>query len=190
MKKIIWLVAFLPLLYIVYKFAWGIPYLDSVAAFIYEHGGKSLGKLPNDPLKFAADTLGINAIHFLIATLSISPLKSYLKINLIKHRRLLGLWAFAYTFMHSLFFFIVENEGKFSLMIEDAYKRPFVFFGLSAFLILFMMALTSPKKLFAKFVKWHKLVYLAVVFIIFHFVMSQKIIAFDVAVYVGILAGY
>ena len=75
------------------------------------------------------------------------------------------------------------------MMYADMQKRPFVFFGMSAFIILLMMALTSGKKLFRKFVKWHKLVYLAVVLIIFHFIMSQKIIGFDVAVYVGILAG-
>ncbi|PHR56331.1 MAG: hypothetical protein COA44_08205 [Arcobacter sp.] len=189
MRKIIWFVAFLPLLYILYKLSWGFEYPRYVARFIYEHGGDFLGKFPNDPLKFFADLLGITAIQFLIATLTLTPLRSYLHINLLKYRRLLGLWTFAYAFMHSLFFFIVDNEGKVSLMIEDAYKRPFVFFGLSAFLILFMMALTSHKKLFSKFVKWHKLVYLAAVFISLHYMMSQKVIGFDVMMYVGILVG-
>jgi len=189
MKKIIWFVAFLPLLYILYKLSWGFEYPRYLARFIYEHGGGFLGKFPNDPLKFIADLLGITAIQFLIASLTVTPLRSYLKINLIKYRRLLGLWTFAYAFMHSLFFFIADNEGNINMMIEDAYKRPFVFFGLSAFFILLMMAITSPKKLYSKFVKWHKLVYLATVFIALHFVMSQKIIGFDVAVYVGILVG-
>jgi len=187
MKKIIWFIAFLPLIYILYKLSWGFEYPRYIASFIYEHGGSFLGKFPNDPLKFIADLLGITAIQFLIASLSVTPLKSYLKINLIKYRRLLGLWSFAYAFMHSLFFFIADNEGNISMMIEDAYKRPFVFFGLSAFLILFMMAITSHKKLFSKFVKWHKLVYLAAVFISLHFIMSQKVIGLNVSVYVGIL---
>ncbi len=189
MKKIIWFVAFLPLLYIVYKMAWAFEYPRYIAAFIYEHEGSFLGKFPNDPLKFTADLLGINAIHFLIATLSVTPLRSYLKINLVRYRRLLGLWTFAYALMHSLFFFIAENDGSLLQMINDAYKRPFVFFGLTAFLILTMMALTSPKKLYAKFVRWHKLIYLATVLIALHFMMSQKVISLDVAVYVGILAG-
>jgi len=188
MKKLIWLVAFLPLLYIVYKLSWGFEYPRYVAAFIYENGGSFLGKFPNDPLKFIADLLGITAVQFLIATLTVSPLKSYLKINLIKYRRLLGLWTFAYAFMHSLFFFIADNEGNINMMITDAYKRPFVFLGLSAFFILLMMAITSHKKLFAKFVKWHKLVYLATVLISLHYMMSQKVIGLDVAIYVGVLA--
>jgi len=188
MKKIIWFVAFLPLLYILYKLSWGFEYPRYVASFIYEHGGSVLGKFPNDPLKFIADLLGITAVQFLIASLSVSPLRMYLKINLIKYRRLLGLWTFAYAFMHSLFFFIADNEGNLGLMIEDAYKRPFVFFGLSAFVILLIMALTSHKKLFSKFVKWHKLVYLAAVFISLHYMMSQKVIGLDVITYVGIIA--
>ncbi|MDF1881066.1 ferric reductase-like transmembrane domain-containing protein [Sulfurimonas sp. MAG313] len=186
-KKIIWFVAFLPLLYIIYKLSWGFEYPRYVASFIYEQGGSFLGKFPNDPLKFIADLLGITAIQFLIATLTLTPLRMYLKINLIKYRRLIGLWTFAYAFMHSLFFFISDNEGNVKMMIEDAYKRPFVFFGLAAFLILFMMALTSHKKLFPKFLKWHKLVYLAAVFISLHYMMSQKIIGLDAASYVGVL---
>lgn len=189
MKKIIWFIALLPLLYIAYKLGWGFEYSRYISSFIYENGGSSLGRFPNDPLKFTADLLGISAIHFLIVTLSITPVRTYLKINLVKYRRLVGLWTFAYAFMHSLFFFIAENEGSLSLMYTDMIKRPFVFFGAGAFLILAMMAITSPKKLYAKFVKWHKLVYLATVFIALHYMMSQKVIGLDVAVYVGILAG-
>jgi len=179
----------LPLLYIIYKLSFGIAYVEVVSNFIYSHGGSFLGKFPNDPQKFMADLLGITAIQFLIASLSVTPLRTYLKINFMKYRRLLGLWAFFYAFLHSLFFFIADNEGSFSLMYEDMMKRNFVFFGATAFAILTLMAITSHKKLFARFVKWHKLVYVAVVLIIFHFLMSQKIIGFDVAVYVGILAG-
>ena len=179
--------AFLPILYILYKLSWGFEYPRYIVQFIYEHGGGILGKFPNDPLKFIADLLGITAIQFLIASLSITPLKSYLKINFIKYRRLLGLWSFTYAFMHSMFFFIADNEGDISMMIEDAYKRPFVFFGLSAFMILFMMAVTSHKKLFPNFIKWHKLVYLAAVLISLHYMMSQKVIGVNVTVYVGIL---
>lgn len=189
MKKIIWCIALLPLLYIAYKLGWGFEYSRYVSSFIYENGGDFLGKFPNDPLKFAADVLGINAIHFLIVTLSITPIRTYLKINLVKYRRLVGLWTFAYAFMHSLVFFIADNEGSLALMYADMIKRPFVFFGAGAFLILAMMAVTSPKKLYAKFVRWHKLVYLGTVFIALHYMMSQKVIGLEVAVYVGVLAG-
>ncbi len=189
MKNIIWFIALIPLLYIAYRLGWGFEYSRYISSFIYENGGSFLGRFPNDPLKFTADLLGISAIHFLIVTLSITPVRTYLKINLIKYRRLVGLWSFAYALMHSLFFFIAENEGSLSLMYADMIKRPFVFFGAGAFLILAMMAVTSPKKLYAKFVRWHKLVYLATVFIALHYMMSQKVIGFDVAVYVGILAG-
>jgi len=172
-RIIIWFIAFLLLIYIAYKLAWGFEYTRDISFYIYHHVWSALGKLPNDPLNFMADILGINAIHFLIATLSVTPMRTFLKINLIKYRRLLGLWAFAYTFMHSLFFFVADNEGNLGLMYEDMLKRPFVFFGASAFVILLMMAITSPKKLFAKFVKWHKLVYLATVLIAVHFMMLQ-----------------
>ncbi len=189
MRKIIWFIAFLPLLYIVYKMGWEVEYLHHVSHFVYKNGGSFLGTFPNDPLKFTADLLGITAIQFLIATLSVTPLKSYVKINLIKYRRLLGLWTFAYAFMHSLFFFLADNEGSLSMMYADMLKRPFVLLGAIAFLILLMMALTSAKKLYAIFVKWHKMVYLATVLIALHYMMSQKVIGMNVMVYVAILTG-
>jgi len=173
----------------VYKLGFEIPYLRYVSSFIYENGGSFLGKFPNDPQKFMADLLGLTAIQFLILSLSVTPLRLYFKINFMKYRRFLGLWAFTYAFLHSLFFFIADNEGSLSLMYADMLKRPFVFLGASAFLILLMMALTSSRKLFSKFVKWHKLVYLAVFLIALHFMMAQKIIGADVFMYVGILAG-
>jgi sulfoxide reductase heme-binding subunit YedZ len=188
-KTIIWTIAFLPLLYVAYKLSWGFEYTRSISSFIYHNGGSSLGKLPNDPMKFMADLFGITALQFLIATLGVTPLKSYLKINLLKYRRLLGLWTFAYALMHSLYFFLAENEGSFELMYADMLKRPFVLFGASAFLILTMMAVTSHKKLFAKFASWHKLVYLASVLIALHYMMSQKVIGTNVAIYVVVLAG-
>ena len=189
MRKIIWLVALLPLLYLSYRLAWGIDGLRDVSRFIYDHGGGSLGKFPNDPLKFTADLLGITAVQFLIATLAVTPIKLYFKINLVKYRRLLGLWTFAYALMHSLFFFIADNEGSISMMYADMLKRPFVFFGAAAFMILLMMAITSHKNLFSKFVKWHKLVYLAAVLISLHYMMSQKVIGVNVMLYVGLLGG-
>lgn len=187
-RKIIWLIACLPLLYLAYKMAWGFEYTQNIASFIYDHGGSFLGKLPNDPLKFMADLLGITAVQFLIATLSVTPLRLYLKINLVKYRRLLGLWTFAYALMHSLYFFLGVNEGSFAMMFADILKRPFVLFGAGGLVILAFMAATSTKKLFARFVKWHRLVYLAAVLIALHYMMSQKIIGLHVALYVAVLA--
>ncbi|MCJ7766265.1 MAG: ferric reductase-like transmembrane domain-containing protein [Thiovulaceae bacterium] len=109
-------------------------------------------------------------------------------MNLLKYRRLLGLWAFAYALMHSLYFFLAVNEGSFVMMFADVLKRPFVLFGASALVLLAFMAVTSTKKLFARFIKWHRLVYLAAVLIALHYMMSQKIIGLHVAVYVAVLA--
>ena len=183
------MIAISPLLYLAYKLSWGFEPTSNIASYIYHHGGSFLGKLPNDPLKFMADLLGITAVQFLIATLSLTPLRLYLKINLLKYRRLLGLWTFAYALMHSLYFFLGVNEGSFAMMFADIIKRPFVLFGAGALVILAVMAATSTKKLFARFAKWHRFVYLATVLIALHYMMSQKIIGLHVAIYVGILAG-
>jgi sulfoxide reductase heme-binding subunit YedZ len=112
-----------------------------------------------------------------------------MKIDLLAYRRLLGLWTFAYALMHSLYFLLLKNAGSPALIYAGMLKHPFVIFGAAALLILAIMALTSPKKLYTKFASWHKPVYFASVLIALHYMLSQKVIDLDVALYVGILAG-
>ena len=179
-RIIIWVLAFTPLFYGSYVFFWTIGLLPESLTGI-------IGEKVAEPVKFILDLSAITAVQFLMASLFVTPLKKFLKINLMKYRRLLGLWAFTYALIHfSLFLMQLFLDTGFDpeSMYEELIKKPFIFIGLIAFLILLFMALTSFKKLYAKFVKWHKLVYIVIVLVSIHFMMSQKILSTTEGIYI------
>jgi methionine sulfoxide reductase heme-binding subunit len=176
----IWLLALTPFVYGSYVFFWTIGLVPESFTGI-------IGEKVADPVKFILDLAAITAVQFLMASLFVTPLRKYLKFNLVKYRRLLGLWAFTYALIHvSLFLMQLFLDTGFdpASIYEELIKKPFIFIGLIAFLILLFIALTSLKKLYAKFVKWHKLVYVAIVLVSIHFMMSQKILSTTEGIYV------
>jgi len=179
-KTFIWILALTPLVYGSYVFFWTIELLPESMTGI-------IGEKVADPVKFILDLAAITAVQFLMASLFVTPLRKFLKINFMKYRRLLGLWAFTYALIHfSLFLMQLFLDTGFDpeSIYEELIKKPFIFIGLIAFLILLFMALTSFKKLYAKFLKWHKLVYVVVVLVSIHFMMSQKILSTTEGVYI------
>ncbi|MDD5212698.1 MAG: ferric reductase-like transmembrane domain-containing protein, partial [Sulfuricurvum sp.] len=144
-------------------------------------------RIPTDPLKFLSDLVGNSALWMLAITLLVTPLRSYLGINLLRYRRLLGLFAFFYALVHALLFIGVDQQFDLLGVNHEVASKPFIAFGMGAFLILLLMALTSSKKLYAKFRSWHKLVYIAVVFIAVHYLMSHKTVTLTHVAVVGTL---
>jgi len=129
----------------------------------------------NDPIKYIFTCTGQSAIVILAISLSLSPIKKV--INLLKYRRMIGLFAFFYAFLHFLNFYILDAQLDFSFVVKETFDKPFVYLGMISFVILFFMALTSTKKLFAKFNKWHKLVYVILVLVVIHASMAQKVLS-------------
>lgn len=189
MRVLIWLGALSPLVYAALRFSvefhpqWLHDVLVSLEPYIHV----TLTKVPADPLKFLSDLVGNSALWLLAITLLVTPLRSYIGINFLKYRRLLGLYAFFYAFIHALLF--IGGDQQFDLIgvKHEVVSKPFIAFGMGAFLILLLMALTSTKKLFAKFRSWHKLVYIAVVLIAIHYLMSHKTVTLTHVAVVGTL---
>jgi sulfoxide reductase heme-binding subunit YedZ len=126
----------------------------------------------SDPIKYIYTYTGVCAIVLLFFTTSISLIKK--KINLIKNRRMIGLFAFFYAVLHFTNFYVLDSELDIEFVIEESIDKPFVYLGMISFLILLFMAITSVKSLFKKYNKYHKLVYLVLVLITIHFIMAQK----------------
>lgn len=189
MRIIIWIGALLPILYAVIRFSAELhpAWLSDILLFIEGYIRVVLTKIPNDPLKFLSDLSGNSALWLLALTLLISPLRSYLKINLLPYRRLLGVFAFFYALLHAMLFMAIDQQFNIAGVIHEVTSKPFIAFGMGAFLILLLMALTSTKKLFSKFKGWHKLVYIAVVLISVHYLMSHKTVTLTHVAVVGTL---
>lgn len=181
MRIIIWIGALLPIVFALLRFSaeFHPAWLNHFLFFIEGYVHLSLTKFPNDPLKFLINLSGESALWLLALSLTITPLRSYLKINLLPYRRLLGLFAFFYALIHALLFIGIDQQFDIAGLIHEVRTKPFITFGMGAFLILLLMALTSTKKLFVNFKGWHRLVYIAVVLIVVHYLMSHKTITWD-----------
>ena len=82
------------------------------------------------------------------------------KINLMKYRKEIGLLGFSYALLHLLNFIILDAQFDFQFVIKETLDKPFIYLGMIAFFIILFMAITSTKKLYKKYNKYHKLVYL------------------------------
>jgi len=189
MRILIWMGALLPIVYAALRFSveFHPQGVRDILLFLEPYVQVTLTKTPSDPLKFLSDLVGNSALWMLAITLMVTPLRSYIGINFLKYRRLLGLFAFFYALIHALLFIGVDQQFDFIGVNHEVVSKPFIAFGMGAFLILLLMALTSTRKLFVKFKLWHKLVYIAVVLIAVHYLMSHKTITMMHITVVGTL---
>ena len=88
------------------------------------------GGLGPDPVKTVEQNLGLTGLKFLIAVLTISPLRRHFGISLIKYRRALGLLAFYYILMHLLTWVALDFEFHWGEMLKGIVKRPFITIGM------------------------------------------------------------
>ncbi len=138
------------------------------------------GKLGANPVEFFLRTTGVLTLLFLLVTLSVTPLrKGFGWNNLIKFRRMLGLFAFFYGFLHLITYSIFDKSLRVSAIVEDVWQRQFIAVGMLAFFILIPLAITSTngmvKRLGGKnWARLHRLTYVAGVLGVIHFYMIVK----------------
>lgn len=132
-----------------------------------------------DPVKTIIHFTGMGALNLLLLTLLVSPLARLLKQpQLIKVRRVLGLYSFTWALLHLSNYLIFDLQLAINTFVEDIIKRPYITVGICAFLILLALAITSPRamqrKLGKHWQKLHMLVYPASLLIALHFIWSVK----------------
>jgi len=102
------------------------------------------GDLTANPIEFLTHATGDWTLRFLIVTLSITPLRRMLRLpDLIRFRRMLGLFAFFYGCFHFTMWFGVDKFFNLHDMIDDIAKRRFITVGLLGFLLMVPLAITS-----------------------------------------------
>ncbi|MDX1809960.1 MAG: ferric reductase-like transmembrane domain-containing protein [Sulfurospirillaceae bacterium] len=128
-----------------------------------------------DPIKYIYIITGRTALILLMITLSASILRRV--VNFMKYRKLLGLFSFFYAFLHFLNFIILGTQFDLALVAKETYEKPFVYLGMISFAVLLFMSITSTKKLFVKYHKWHRLVYIVLILLTIHASMAQKVLS-------------
>ncbi len=99
--------------------------------------------IPN-PLEFIQHGTGDWTLRFLVFTLTITPLRQLLRLpELIRFRRMLGLFAFFYACLHFTTYLVFDKFFDVHEIWKDVYKRPFITVGFLAFTLLIPLAITS-----------------------------------------------
>lgn len=152
------------------------------------------GELGANPIAEALNNLGLVALIFLIASLACTPLKTLFGWGWpIRLRRMLGLFAFFYGALHLLTYSGLDQGLDIRAIWRDVTKRPFIFVGFAAFVLMVPLALTSTAASVKRLgnVDWkrlHRLAYLSGVLGIIHFVLRVKKDVREPAIY-GIVLG-
>jgi sulfoxide reductase heme-binding subunit YedZ len=138
------------------------------------------GNLGPNPVETLQHTTGDWILRFLIFTLCITPLRKLLKLpELIRFRRMLGLFAFFYACLHFLTYLGPDQNFSLAAMSKDVYKRPFITVGFTAFVLLIPLALTSTaasiRRLGGR--RWqmlHRLIYISAICGVIHYYWLVK----------------
>lgn len=149
------------------------------------------GQVGPDPAQAITERLGIAAFQLLLVTLAVTPLKKVTGWSgWIRHRRMLGLFAFFYAVLHVLAFlqFIL---GWGDLWVTFT-RRPYIVLGAFAFLLMVPLALTSTKAMMKRVGRnWkplHRLIYVSAVFAWLHFLWQARSDVTEMVVYGLVLA--
>jgi sulfoxide reductase heme-binding subunit YedZ len=137
------------------------------------------GTLGADPVAILLNQLGYLALVFLTGTLLVTPLRLAAELRFaVPLRRMLGLFAAFYASLHLLTYAVVDQGLAWGAIGADIVKRPFILAGFSAWLLLVPLAATSTdaamRRLGKRWLRLHRLTYLAGVLAALHFVLRVK----------------
>jgi sulfoxide reductase heme-binding subunit YedZ len=133
-----------------------------------------------NPIEVITHSTGDWTLILILTTLSITPLRRLThQYWLIGIRRMVGLFAFFYAFLHFLTYIWLDKFFDFHEMLKDIAKRPFITVGFSAFVLLIPLALTSTawsiRRLGGKnWQRLHRLIYATSVLGVIHYLWLVK----------------
>ena len=138
------------------------------------------GELTANPIEFITHATGDWTLRFLVITLCITPFRKILHLpELIRFRRMLGLFAFSYACLHFTTYIWLDKFFDLSEMWKDIVKRKYITVGFTAFLLLIPLAVTSTtgwiRRLGGK--RWqllHRLIYFSAALGVIHYYWMVK----------------
>ena len=150
--------------------------------------------ISGDPVETMTEVTGEWGLRFLLLTLAITPARKIFKFpDLIKFRRMLGLFAFFYAFCHLSVYVVFDQFFDWIAIWNDTLEKKFVFAGMLALILMIPLAITSTngwvKRLGGKrWQKLHKLVYIIAIAAVTHFIWLVKADLSEPLIYALILS--
>lgn len=154
MKVLIFLVALVPLLRLIY-----LGFTNDLSA---------------NPIEFITRSTGTWALVLLCVTLAMTPLRMLTGSSIwIRYRRMLGLFSFFYACIHFGIWIWLDLDFDLIEMWKDVVKRPFITMGFLSFVFMIPLALTSnhwaQKKLGRRWSFLHRTIYVMAGTVILHY---------------------
>jgi sulfoxide reductase heme-binding subunit YedZ len=145
-----------------------------------------------NPVETITHFTGDWALRFLLITLSVTPIRILTRYaQVLRFRRMLGLYAFFYSLLHFTAYVWLDRELDMSTVLTDIAKRPYITVGFTAFVFLIPLAVTSTRgwirRLGKRWLQLHKLVYIIATLGVLHYLWLVKADILEPAVYGAIL---
>ena len=155
-------------------------FVACLAPVVWLFVAAATGNLSANPIKDITEATGTWTLRFLLVTLTVTPLRKITGwTEAIKFRRMLGLFAFFYGFLHFMTYFSLDQFFSIPDIIKDVSKRPFITAGFTGFVLMVPLAITSTKKwigrLGGKRWQWlHRLIYVSSIAGVVHYLWLVK----------------
>lgn len=132
-----------------------------------------------DPVRTLIHECGIWTLRLLWLTLLITPLRELTGLNdLLRLRRMLGLFAFFYALLHMTAWVWLDQGLDGAVIVSEVVKRPYLALGMTAVLLMVPLAVTSTNAMMRRLRKrWlvlHRLIYVIALLGIWHFWWQVK----------------
>ena len=136
-------------------------------------------RLTVNPIQAATQRAGDIAITLLILSLACTPINTLFRFSpVIKIRRALGLYAYFYAAIHLFIFVGVDYAFAFDQIIKDVGNKRFILVGLTSFILLTILTITSFRWWMARLGKnWkrlHRIVYGVNLLVVLHYAWAMK----------------
>lgn len=147
-----------------------------LALLVYDFTTRNLTA---NPIQAATLRTGKAALVLLVLSLAVTPVCSLLGWSFAqKLRKPFGLYAFLYASLHFLIFIWVDLGLNWAFILDGFLQKPYALVGFAAFLLLVPLAITSTRgwqrRLGKTWKKLHRLVYVAGLLVIVHYVWLVK----------------
>ncbi len=133
------------------------------------------GWLGANPIETITRSTGVWTLRFLVITLAVTPLRWATGWNeVIRFRRMLGLFAFFYGTLHLFTYLWLDQFFDWDAIARDVVKRPFITAGFSAYVLLVPLAITSTAGMIRRlggraWRRLHRLAYFAAALGVVHY---------------------
>ena len=175
------------------RFVKPVTFLLALTPFILLLSKIFQNDLGPDPAQTLSIETGEWTLRFLLLTLAITPFTQIFKmIEIARLRRMIGLFTFFYGSIHFVSWMAFTLGFRWLAIVEELVERPYISVGFLAYVILFLLGITSTnymvRKLGRNWKRLHKFIYAASVLAIIHLLWILRTDITEAVIYGAVLA--